>query len=153
MKTLCLILGLAALCSSLGAQAEIYRWTDKNGKVSYSDAPPVEVDAQPRRLYDSRIEQEKLPFEARKAAERFPLQLLVGESCGEACQQARDYLAKRKAPFSEKQLKTQEEVDAYKRQLGKRELAAPTLLIGNRALDGFDASSWGKELDAAGYPK
>lgn len=153
MKHSKILLVIALLCLAGTAGAEVYRWTDKSGKVHYSDTPPTETEAQTRRLYDSSIEQEKLPYETRQAASRFPLVLLTGEACGEPCKLARDYLGKRKAPFSEKLLKTQEEIDAYKRQLGKAELSVPTLLVGSRVLDGFEPGAWGNELNLAGYPK
>lgn len=152
-KLLCLTLLLGGLCASFGVQAEIYRWIDKNGKVNYADKEPLDAEAQARRLYDSRIEQETLPYATRQAAARFPLTLITGPECKEPCTLAREYLSKRKLPFAEKSLVSKEEVDAMKQQLGKAELAVPTLLIGSRLLEGFEAGRWGSELGSAGYPK
>jgi hypothetical protein len=153
MKTFWILMGAFALCASLGAQGEIYRWTDKNGKVNYSDAQPLDADAQSRRLYDSHIEQDKISFEARKASERFPVVLVTGADCKEPCALARDYLSKHKIPYTEKLLVMQSDIDTLKKQFGKQEFLSPTLLIGSRLLEGFEAGRWTSELDAAGYPK
>lgn len=153
MKTIGIMLALLTLCASLGVQAEVYRWTDKSGKVYYSDNPPPEVEAQPRRLHDSRIEQEKLPFETRKAAERFPLVLYTSENCKEACVQARSFLGKRKLPFTEQSLLLKEDHEKALARLGKKELMVPALTVGDKLVEGFEASSWTSAIDYAGYPK
>ena len=153
VKTFWIGLILTALLASLGAQAEVFRWTDKSGKVHYSDAPPPEADAQTRRLYDSRIEQDKLPYETSRAAEKFPLTLYVSEDCKEHCGSARAWLQKRKAPFSEKLVKTNEEGDALKQLTGNKQVFLPTLTVGSKVIEGFEAGAWGSALDLAGYPK
>lgn len=153
MKTLFGILTLAALCASLGAQAEVYRWVDKTGKVNYSDAPPADAPAEPRRLHDNRIDQEKLPYTTRKAAERFPLRLAVSADCKEPCVLARAYLNKRKLPFTEQTLATTADHDAFLLRTGKKEVILPTLLVGEKALAGFEETSWSAALEYAGYPK
>lgn len=153
MKTICSILALAALCASLGAQAEVYRWVDKSGKVNYSDNPPADAAAETRRLHDSKIEQEKLPYETRKAAERFPLVLYTSENCKEACAQARSFLGKRKLPFTEQLMLTKEDHDKALARLGRKELMVPALTVGNKLVEGFEETSWSAALDYAGYPK
>jgi hypothetical protein len=37
---------LCALALSLGAQAEVYKWVDENGKVQYGDQPPAGAKTQ-----------------------------------------------------------------------------------------------------------
>jgi glutaredoxin len=153
MKTACMILSLITLFASLSAEAEVFRWTDKNGKANYSDLPPPEIDAQSRRLYDSKIEQDKIPFEARKAGERYPITLYVDASCKEICSNARQWLQKRKAPFKEVMLKTPEEGEALKKITGKKEIFLPTVTIGSQTIEGYESGAWGSALDLAGYPK
>jgi hypothetical protein len=75
----------------------------------------------------------------------------VQDSCKEPFQQARDFLNQRHIPFTEKNLTTEEEVNAFKQQSGGD--AIPTLSVGRNWLKGFLAKSWQDELDAAGYPK
>lgn len=141
------------LLLSLGAQAQVYRWTDTNGKVHYSDLPPTDTKAETRRLTDSKVDVDKLPFEAREAARKFPLTLYTTPECGDPCGNARSFLQQRKAPFSEKSVKSAEELEAMKRATSQTEPKAPTLMVGNKPISGFEAGSWGSALDAAGYPK
>jgi len=56
-----------------------------------------------------------------------------------------------RCPFSEKLLKTQEEIDTFYKMSGSN--GAPTLSIGKNYLSGFLESRWNSELDVAGYPK
>jgi len=153
MKISLIVLSLMALLASLSVSAEVYRWTDKEGKVHYSDAPPPEVDAQPRRLHDNNIDVDKLPYESRKAAEKFPITLYVDESCKDICGNARQWLQKRKLPFSEKLLKTKDDGEALKQLSGKQQILVPTLSVGSKFIEGFEPGEWGNAMDAAGYPK
>lgn len=45
---------LTALCLCTVAQAQMYRWTDEEGRVHYSDSPPPEAARQERRVLDER---------------------------------------------------------------------------------------------------
>lgn len=139
--------------STPGVQAaELYRWVDKNGKVHYSDVPPADVaDVERKRLSGTTSQTEDLPYETRRAQENFPVTLYVASGCGAPCDQGRSMLSKRGIPFSEKLLKTQEEIDAFYKTSGSN--GAPTLLIGKNYLSGFQESRWNSELDVAGYPK
>lgn len=143
----------ALLLISLGAQAQVYRWTDKSGKVHYSDIPPPDAKAETRRLTDSTVDVDKLPFEAREAARKFPLTLYTTPECGAPCSDARSFLQQRKAPFSEKSVKSAEELEAMKRATSQGEPKAPTLMVGSKTISGFEAGEWGGALNAAGYPK
>lgn len=153
MKNFYLGLGVCALLLSLAAQAQVYSWTDKDGRKHYADIPPPKVDVQSRNLVDNRIEQDKLGYEAKQAASRFPLTLYVSEDCKDPCTQARQWLQKRKAPFGERMLKTEAEVAAFKTLTGKKEVYLPSLMVGDKHMEGFEAGSWGTALDSAGYPK
>ena len=80
-----------------------------------------------------------------------PVTLYVVDNCIEHCNRARNLLTGRGIPFSEKSLKTQEEIDAFKQLSGSD--IAPTLEVGKSFLKGFQAEQWNNELDVAGYPK
>lgn len=151
MKRPVLLLACLAILP-LGAQAgELFRWVDKAGKVHYSDVPPADVnDVERKNLSSNAAQNEDLPYETRRAQENFPVILYVTESCA-PCDQARSMLNKRGIPFSEKLLKSQEDIDAFYKMSGSN--GAPTLLVGKNYLTGFTESRWNSELDAAGYPK
>lgn len=153
MKRACLV-ALVALGMMVGnaANAEIYRWVDKNGKVQYSDVPPIDTAAQTRKLGDNSIEVDKLPYEVRKAAEMSPIVLYASPDYKEASDAARNLLKSRKLPFTEKAVKTTEDAKELVKQLGKAPMV-PALSVGNKVLEGFNETSWNNAIDAAGYPK
>ncbi|MFZ2540373.1 MAG: glutaredoxin family protein [Gallionella sp.] len=149
-----IILSLSCLaCISLFAQAgELYRWVDDSGKVYYGDVPPADqIEIEVRNFPAGVTPSEYLPYETRIAQQHFPVVLYVVPSCEELCIQARNLLSERGIPFSEKILRTKDEVDAFK-QVASSEVV-PTLVVGKTILKGFLAGKWNGELDIAGYPE
>jgi glutaredoxin len=145
---------VAMLCVSFSAQAQLYKWVDRDGRTVYSDQPPP-PDAkkvEQTRLNKNVIDTSKSDYETQQAAKRLPLTLYTTESCAEACQRARDYLNKRGTPFSETVLKSEEQAKPIKDRLGGP-LQVPLLDVGGNSLQkGFEESSWNDLLEAAGYP-
>lgn len=143
---------LAALPGSAQA-GELYRWVDKSGKVHYSDTrAPDTADAEKKKFGSAPATgDEELSFDTRRAKQYFPVTLYVTDNCTDPCKLSRDLLSQRGIPFTEKNLATQEEIDAFKRASGAD--AVPALSVGRNWLKGFQAEQWHKELDAAGYPK
>jgi glutaredoxin len=71
--------------------------------------------------------------------------------CG-SCDLARIYLEKRKVPFTEKNIENNPELQQeLKKKAGS--LSAPTIMVGEKVMNGYLESLLGGELDAAGYPK
>jgi hypothetical protein len=150
-----IILLLACLANmSLNVQAgELYRWVDASGKVYYGDVLPAgAMQVEVKKFPEDTTSNEYLPYETRRAQENFPVTLYVGNGCGEPCDQGRNLLNKRGIPFSEKFLRTKEEIDTFK-QLSGIDRFAPVLAVGKNFLKGFLESQWNSELDIAGYPK
>ncbi len=147
----------AALLAATGAMAgELYRWVDPQGVVHYGDYPKAE-DAERVKIHvqgggeaASGVSAD-IPYEARMAAQHFPVTLYVFEGCDELCQQAHAYLKTRKVPYTEHVLKTQQEFEDLRKKMGIEGL--PVLTVGGKRLTGFQASAWDAELDAAGFPK
>ena len=144
------ILGLA--CSSATAD-ELYRWVDQAGKMHYSDIPAtgmagvkiIKLNSAPAN------DEAGLSYDTRRAKQNFPVTLYVAANCGDICQEARNLLLKRSVPFSEINLQTQAEFEAFK-QLASSE-GVPTLVVGKSWVKGFQSQQWHAELDAAGYPE
>jgi hypothetical protein len=138
----------------LGVQAsELFRWVDKSGKMNYGDVPPADAtDIERLKLSGESALSEDLPYETRIAKQKFPVTLYVGAGCGETCDQARSLLSKRGIPFSERLLKTKQDIEAFK-QLSGIDGEVPVLAVGKSFLKGFLESKWNEELDIAGYPK
>lgn len=91
-----------------------------------------------------------LPFELRRAAERYPVTLYVDARCGEPCTEARTYLRGRGVPFQEVMIETREDIEAFRQRTGST--VVPTLVVGSLTQSGFEAGAWTGVLDAAGYP-
>lgn len=137
--------------------SDLYRWVDGNGKVHYGDSAPNEDTEQLNlKAYGlpqaaSGVDDTTLPYETKRAKERFPVTLYVTEGCTTSCQLARDFLSKHHIPSSETMLKTKEEVSAFQKKSGSD--SVPTISVGSNWLKGFEPQQWLDALDAAGYPK
>ena len=144
--------GLIAMVIHSAQAGELYRWMDSSGSVYYGDMPPADAtDVEVRKFPEGIMASEYLPYETRKAQQNFPVVLYVALGCGELCTQARNLLSKRGIPYSEKMVRTKDEIDAF-RQLTGSEIV-PTLAVGKTILKVFQSERWHGELDIAGYPK
>ena len=151
--------GLLALCTGAflalcctGVQAEVYRIIGADGRVTFSDKPPVE-GAKPRssgNVASAAEASASLPFALRQIALRFPVTLYTGTGCG-PCGNGRVLLASRGIPFSERTVTTLEDAAALERLSGENTL--PFVTIGGQQIRGFSDVEWSQYLDAAGYPK
>lgn len=138
--------GLALALAMSAAQADkLYKWVDKDGRVSYHDRPPTDGGY--------RVEEKSLSSKAggEEAVDRPAVVLYSAPNCP-SCDQAREYLKRRQVPFTDKNaasdLKVQEEL---KKKAGA--LTVPVLLVGEKVMKGYLESLLEGELDQAGYPK
>ncbi|MFA7280131.1 MAG: glutaredoxin family protein [Sterolibacterium sp.] len=145
------------LMAALTAHAQTaYRWIGKDGQVHYSDQPPPAQEArqlQQKKLPGNVIETSGPSYTAQLAAQKFPLTLYTSPNCVENCRIARDFLSRRGAPFSEKELKTVEDVTAFKQATGSSEAIVPVLMAGTKVEKGFEENAWRSLLDSSGYPQ
>lgn len=149
---------LASLLMTLacaGAHAQgVYRIVGPDGKVTFSDRPPAEGNAQPTRTTGAAPAAaavgEGLPFELRQIANRFPVALYSGNDCA-PCTSARNFLVARGVPFTERTVSSNDDIAALQRLSGSATLPFGT--IGAQKLSGFAEGEWAQYLDAAGYPK
>jgi hypothetical protein len=147
------VLLLACLAIMPVQAGELYRWLDKDGKVTYGDTPPMDaINVQNIKSSANSSQDDGLPYETRIAQQNFPVTLYVGSDCGGPCDQARSLLNKRGIPFTEKVLRTRKDIEAFK-QLSGMEAFAPVLQVGKDFIKGFLESQWNSELDIAGYAK
>ena len=152
MKTFFLAICILFIAANNAAASSLFKWVDKEGKVHYGDKPDDgAIKAEQKKFAAPSADDDNLSYGVRKAKQDFPVTLFVAANCGEICVQARAFLNKRGIPFSEKNLVTQEEIDAFKVKTGGEGI--PTLMVGKTVLKGFSAGPWNSELDIAGYPK
>ncbi len=150
---LSLMLLLSGVGSAVQAQ-QVYRSVGPDGRVTFSDRPPVEAKSQATAettgTQAASSANDNLPYALRQVASRFPVTLYTGADCA-PCASARSLLTGRGVPFSERTVTSNDDIDALKRLSGATSLPFGT--IGAQQLSGFAESEWTQYLDAAGYPK
>lgn len=133
--------------------ASLYRWVDADGKVHYADQPPPSSarKVEEKTMGSRPADDGRLPYATRLAAKNFPVTLYIS-GCGELCAAAREHLAKRGIPFSEKDADAPEVQEELKKLIGGLEV--PALAVGKTTrLKGYEAGAWDAALDEAGYPR
>ena len=153
--TFALLLASAALACAAGAQAQmIYRIVGADGKVTFSDKPPV--SAEQGKIAGTGVgasgaaANAALPFELRQIVAKYPVTLYTAPKCA-PCDSGRALLSGRGVPFSERTVVTPEDSDYLQRLVGDNTL--PYVSIGGQRIKGFSDGEWTQYLDAAGYPK
>ena len=130
----------------------VYRIVGADGRVTFSDKPPVsndKVTATDRSGRTQELGGAALPFELRQTASRYPVTLYTSSNCA-PCGSGRTLLGARGIPFSERTVNTPEDAEALTRISGENSL--PFLTIGGQKIKGFSDTEWTQFLDAAGYP-
>jgi glutaredoxin len=146
-------IALAAAAGATAQEKQVYRYTDKDGNVVYSDrAPPSDSkDVQAKRLGPNYIETNELPLAARQAMDRYPVTLYTF-ACGELCQNAEGLLNRRGVPFSTVNVEDAKNAERLKALTGDTQ--APVLQVGDKLyVKGYNEARWQAMLDDAGYPK
>lgn len=143
MKRLALL--LLSLTVALPAAAEMYRWTDSQGHVHYSDMPPPPSIKKMQKLDSSSTESDTTPAQGGA-----PVTLFTG-NCGATCDQAVAYLRQRGVPFI---LKNASQDPKLAQELKERtgSLGIPVLFVGESMQRGYSPTIWDKMLEVGGYP-
>jgi glutaredoxin len=134
--------------------AEIYRWTDADGRTHYSDKPPADRKAKPIRIKVPSITGPAVVTPAQRGAAApaagtpQPVKLYTTAWCG-YCKKAKAHLAARGVPYREIDVETSESGEREYRDLKGR--GVPVILVGSQRMDGFDAQGLDAMLAAAGY--
>ena len=152
MRSVLIALFLLATAST-AADAQLFKWVDKDGKVTYSDVPPPKdaKDVKRKGYGDNVTPSDELPYSVKEAMKRNPV-TLYANACGEPCDQGRALLAARGIPFTDRNPETDQAAsDALKEAVGA--LTVPTLTIGGRVIKGFADSEWHDALTSSGYPR
>lgn len=149
----CAALGLLLGGEPLAQERQVYRYTDADGRVVYSDRAPTSgaKDVSTKRLRGNTIETSEMPLVVQQAAERFPVTLYTF-ACGPACDNALALLNRRGVPFSTVNVEENDGAERVKTLSG--DLVAPVLQVGDKLVQkGFNEAKWNSLLDQAGYPK
>lgn len=148
-----LAIAAAALAGGALAQTQVYRYTDNDGRIVYSDrAPTGDVkNLQTKRVGSNFVSTSEPSYASALAAERFPVTLYTFQ-CGEVCQNAEALLNRRGVPFAI--VNVSEPEGQARLQAVATEGVAPVLTVGDKQIaKGFNEARWQAMLDEAGYPK
>jgi glutaredoxin len=163
MRILAGVLLVTAACS---ASAQLYRWTDANGRTHYTDSPPpagaknVQKKAStppatpPSRTKDASASvtgsAANEPYALQAARKNAPVTLYTGPQC-EPCSSAHALLNARGVPFKEVLVVDEATAAALNTAVGGG--IVPAITVGQSRQQGFQESVYHALLDAAGYPK
>ena len=152
------VIGVVLLTATAGlAQAQqVYRIVGPDGKVTFSDQPPVAAAkaatpvAKATGSSAAVAGNSRLPLELRKVVSEYPVVLYTGKDCA-PCNSGRNMLTSRGIPFTEKTVDNNESAAALKQLSGQTSI--PLLTIGSQQLKGYSDTTWSQYLKAAGYPE
>jgi glutaredoxin len=154
MRFRLIAISLVAILLAPVAHAQLYKWVDKDGKITYSDTPPPkEAKDVKQKTYGDNVTQtaEDLPYAVKDAMKRNPV-TLYANACGDPCANARALLGGRGIVFADRNPENDPAArDALKEASGAE--LVPTLTIGSRVLKGFSESEWHDALTSSGYPR
>ena len=154
-----LVVLLIAVCA-MPAAAGVYKWTDAEGRVHYSDSPPPDQKAAQVKIKVpsitgpatvSAMPASSIGASSTKASSpgaKARVRVYTTTWCG-YCKQVKAHLAARRVPF--------DEIDVETSESGKREFASlggrgvPVVLVGSQRMDGFGAEMLDAMLATAGY--
>lgn len=131
------------------ATAEIYRWTDANGRVHFANQKPIETpDAQVEAFHGG--SRASFVDGGPKAATPggAKIRMFTTQWCP-VCKKAKAYLKKRATPFEELDVEASPSAKAEYERLGGK--GVPVILVGEQRLDGFDAGRMEHALSEAGW--
>ena len=144
--------GLLLLLACASAAAQVYKWTDGQGTVHYTDTPPPAQALKSSQLKTPTqgAGQGALPYELARAARASPVTLYTTANCA-GCDRGRLLLRARGIPYTEKTVHSDEDKEQLRQLSGKLEL--PLLVVGSRRVAGFQDAAWQDALSAAAYPR
>jgi glutaredoxin len=148
--------GIVALGLGFGASAQekqLYRYTDADGHVVYTDKapPPSAKNVQPKKITANVIETNEIPLAAQLASQKYPVTLYTYD-CGELCRNAEALLNRRGVPFATVNVAEPDGMAKLQALTGAN--SVPVLQVGEKLVaKGLLEARWQSMLDEAGYPK
>ena len=146
------LFSVIALMMTVSVHAQVYKWIDANGNVTYADTPPPKSVAKVETKSFSSSDQYNvnLPYELAQAVQKMPVTLYTSGQCP-VCDEGRTFLKQIGIPFAEKTVTTNADIVKLNNISGGGQL--PFLMIGKIKQIGYGASQWRSNLSLAGYPE
>jgi glutaredoxin len=138
-------------CIAGTASAQLYKWTDENGRTRYTDTPPPpNAKGAQKKNYNSGASESAVPYATQRAIREFPVVLYTAPDCGKPCVDGRALLERRGVPYREIATRDAADIEGMKKATGQNQV--PALLVGPEAIGGYEAGRWNAALNLAGYP-
>src|SRR5262245_48815905 len=102
---LCCLVACAAAAGLDASAQTVYKWTDAEGKVHFSDTPPPPQSTKnvtEMRMRGGGADVSGLPYATQVAAKANPVTLYTAAQCGDPCDQGRTLLGDRGIPYTER---------------------------------------------------
>ncbi|MCP5305069.1 MAG: glutaredoxin family protein [Chromatiaceae bacterium] len=135
-------LGVICTLAPLLASAEIYRWTDEQGKVHFGDRAPAGRAAEQVEL---RINTYTSVSYATSTIDTGAKVLMYSTSWCGYCKRARRYFEAHAIPFEEFDVERDAKARARYRKLGAR--GVPVIFVGKRRMNGFTEEAFRRLYD------
>ncbi len=129
MKTLTLLL---LLVFSRFSYAEVYKWTDLDGRVHFSDKKPTSGNAEE---LDLKINTYTTTSFDKSIFDVGPKVVMYSTSSCVYCKKARKYFNKNNTPFTDYNIQKNARAKSEYVKMGAR--GVPVILVGNKRLNGF----------------
>src|SRR5437762_3218881 len=111
-----------AFAFDAAAQTNVYKWTDAEGKVHFSDTPPppqASKNVTEKRMGGGTVADSQLPYATQLAAKTSPVILYTAPQCGDPCEQGRSLLSDRGVPYTERDAQANRaDAEAVKKAIG-----------------------------------
>lgn len=134
---LCLLL----LVFAFATQAEIYKWTDTNGKVHFSDQKPAHPGLAPLELKVNTYQSVSYGKTNSNVSGNGKVVMYSTDWCG-YCKQARKYFKQQFISFTEYDIEKNARARAQYAKLGAT--GVPVILVGNKRMNGFSVKGFRK---------
>ncbi|HSD59393.1 MAG TPA: glutaredoxin family protein [Burkholderiales bacterium] len=146
---LCVLLGGLGLLPA--SQAGVYKWTDDQGRVHYSDTPPAKGQAEQVKIRINSYTGPAVISKAKGSPAASPKEVVIYSTawCG-YCKKAKAYLDSKGVRYREVDVETDAGGREEFAKLGGR--GVPVILVGESRMDGFSEGGLEGMLKAAGYP-
>jgi glutaredoxin len=154
MKTLTILVVTALFFSATSIQAEMYKWEDENGVVTFKDTPPPKSKKRKVKVYrDSDFDPAPAPppvskktgnsatahapaKPAEKARFNGNIEMYVTDWCP-VCKKAEKYIAEKGYPVLRYDIEKDKAAERRYKELGGH--GVPLILVGSNRISGFSA--------------
>ena len=134
-----LILLISTLLFSMGASAEILKWTDSDGKVHFGDRPPADAVTSVVKVKINTYESPNVEAMQDVLNPKDKVVMYSAEWCG-VCKKAKKYFKANNIPYKDYDIDKSSKGKKDFKKLGAK--GVPVILVVKKRLNGFTAGSF-----------